>query len=85
MGNPAPVFGVRGIGFTRRQVVADKHLRGTFERDCGSLSAIAFQQADRLSWLNDDPVDAAFRLEQNEYRGIPSLQARVVCLLPHQR
>jgi single-stranded-DNA-specific exonuclease len=85
MGNPAPVFGVRGIGFTRRQVVGENHLRGHFERDGGSLSAIAFQQADRLSWLNDDPVDAAFRLEQNEYRGIPSLQARVVCMLPHRR
>lgn len=85
MGNPAPVFGVRGIGFTRRQVVGDNHLRGTLERDGGSLSAIAFQQADRLSWLGDDPVDAAFRLEQNEYRGIPSLQARVLCMVPHRK
>jgi single-stranded-DNA-specific exonuclease len=85
MGNPAPVFGVRGIGFTRRQVVGDNHVRGMFERDGGTLAAIAFQQADRLSWLGDEPVDAAFRLEQNEYRGIPSLQARVVCMLPHRR
>jgi single-stranded-DNA-specific exonuclease len=84
MGNPAPVFGVRGIGFTRRQVVGDNHMRGTFERDGGMLSAIAFQQADRLDWLNDEPVDAAFRLEQNDYRGIPSLQARVLSLVPHR-
>ncbi len=84
MGNPAPVFGLRGIEFARRQVVGDNHLRGTFQHRGGRLSAIAFQQADRLSWLNDDPVDAAFRLEQNEYRGIPSLQARVVSLVPHR-
>jgi single-stranded-DNA-specific exonuclease len=85
MGNPAPVFGVRGIGFTRRQVVGVNHLRGMLEHAGSTLSAIAFQQADRLAWLGDDPVDAAFRLEQNEYRGIPSLQARVVSLVPHRQ
>ncbi len=85
MGNPAPVFGVRGVGFTRRQVVGANHLRGLFEHQGGILPAIAFQQADRLSWLTDEPVDAAFKLEQNEYRGIPSLQARVVSLVPHRR
>ncbi|HLG05643.1 MAG TPA: DHHA1 domain-containing protein, partial [Gemmatimonadales bacterium] len=94
MGNPAPVFGVRGVEFTRRQLVGVNHLRGTFA-NCGvgesgrggqgSLAAIAFQQADRLSWLTDEPVDAAFRLEQNEYRGIASLQARVLSLGPHRR
>jgi len=84
MGNPAPVFGVRGIGFTRRQVVGDNHLRGTFQQRDDMLSAIAFQQADRLSWLNDDPVDAALRLEQNEYRGIATLQARVLSVVPHR-
>jgi single-stranded-DNA-specific exonuclease len=85
MGNPAPVFGMRGIGFTRRQRVGANHLRGWFEQAEGSLGAIAFQQADRLSWLTDDPVDAAFRLEQNEYRGMTSLQARVLCVAPHRR
>ena len=84
MGNPAPVFGLRGIGFTRRQIVGDNHLRGTLQQQDAILSAIAFQQADRLSWLNDDPVDAAFRLEQNEYRGMPTLQARVLSVVPHR-
>ncbi len=84
MGNPAPVFGVRGVGFTRRQVVGANHLRGTFQHEDRRLSAIAFQQADRLAWVNDDPVDAAFRLEQNEYRGVPSLQARVLSVVPHR-
>jgi single-stranded-DNA-specific exonuclease len=84
MGNPAPVFGIRGIGFTRRQLVGANHLRGTFEHQGGLLPAIAFQQADRLAWLGEEPVDAAFRLEQNEYRGIPSLQARVLCVVPHR-
>ncbi|HLB54848.1 MAG TPA: single-stranded-DNA-specific exonuclease RecJ [Gemmatimonadales bacterium] len=85
MGNPAPVFGMRGVGLTRRQRVGLNHLRGWFEQAEGSLGAIAFQQADRLSWLTDDPVDAAFRLEQNEYRGMTSLQARILCVAPHRR
>jgi single-stranded-DNA-specific exonuclease len=84
MGNPAPVFGIRGVGFTRRQLVGANHLRGEFEHQGGLLPAIAFQQADRLAWLGEEPVDAAFRLEQNEYRGIPSLQARVLCVVPHR-
>ena len=85
MGNPAPVFGMRGVGLTRRQRVGLNHLRGWLEQAEGSLGAIAFQQADRLSWLTDDPVDAAFRLEQNEYRGMTSLQARILCVAPHRR
>ncbi len=84
MGNPAPVFGLRGVGFTRRQRVGENHLRGMFERGEGGLAAIAFQQADRLSWLTDDPIDAALRLEQNDYRGMVSLQARVLAVGPHR-
>ena len=84
MGNPAPVFGVRGVGFTRRQVVGVNHLRGTLQHEQGGLGAIGFQLADRVPWLSDSPIDAAFRLEQNEFRGITTLQARLLSLLPHR-
>jgi single-stranded-DNA-specific exonuclease len=84
MGNPAPVFGVRGVGFTRRQVVGVNHLRGVLQHDEGGLGAIGFQLADRVPWLSDSPIDAAFRLEQNEFRGLTSLQARLLSLIPHQ-
>jgi single-stranded-DNA-specific exonuclease len=83
MGNPAPVFGVRGVGLTGRQVVGSNHLRGTLLGPDGSLGAIAFRMADRIGELGDGPVDATFRLELNEFRGQTSLQARVLSLAPH--
>ncbi len=78
MGNPAPVFGVRGIRFSSRQRVGTNHLRGRLESEDAALWAIAFQLADRLEVLEDGPVDAAFRLEENEYKGAVSLQARLL-------
>jgi single-stranded-DNA-specific exonuclease len=83
MGNPAPVFGVRGVGFTGRQRVGVNHLRGTLLGPDGSLGAIAFRMADRIGELGDGPVDATFRLELNEFRGQTSLQARVLSLTPN--
>ena len=83
MGNPAPVFGVRGVGLTARQRVGVNHLRGTLLGPDGSLGAIAFRMADRLGDLGEGPIDATFRLELNEFRGQTSLQARVLSLAPH--
>jgi single-stranded-DNA-specific exonuclease len=83
MGNPAPVFGVRGVGLTARQRVGGNHLRGTLLGPDGTLGAIAFRMADRIAELGDGPVDATFRLELNEFRGQSSLQARVLSLAPH--
>ncbi|HEU5218838.1 MAG TPA: hypothetical protein VFU23_09270, partial [Gemmatimonadales bacterium] len=83
MGNPAPVFGVRGVGLTGRQRVGLNHLRGTLQGPDGTLGAIAFRMADRLGDLGEGPIDATFRLELNEFRGQTSLQARVLSLAPH--
>jgi single-stranded-DNA-specific exonuclease len=83
MGNPAPVFGVRGVGLTRRQTVGTNHLRGMLEDADGAIGAIGFQLADRLATLGNGPVDAAFRLEQNEFRGLTSLQARLLSVTAH--
>ena len=84
MGNPAPVFGVRGVDFTHRQRVGGSHLRGWLRHQDFGLGAIGFQLADRVPWLGDAPVDAAFKLELNEFRGMLSLQARLVSLSPNQ-
>ena len=47
------------------------------------LPAIGFQWADRVPWLGDGPVDAAFRIECNEWNGQTTLQARLCALSPH--
>jgi single-stranded-DNA-specific exonuclease len=81
-GNPAPVLGVRSVRLTRRSVVGAGHLRGTLEDADTRLGAIGFQWGDRAASLGDGPVDAAFRLETNEWQGISSLQARLCAVAP---
>lgn len=82
MGNPGPVFGVRGARFSERRRVGERHLKGLMMRDDSTIAAIGFDWADRVPWLGDDPVDVAFRLECNEWQGRESLQARVVAISP---
>ena len=83
MGNAAPVFGVRGVDFARRETVGGHHLKGALRAASASLEAIGFRLADRLTGLGQGLVDAAFRLEQNEFRGLTSLQARLLSVTPH--
>lgn len=82
MGNPAPVFGLRGVRFASVQVVGQGHLKGWLTAGGERLEAIGFQWADRVPWLADAPVDAAVRLERNDWLGRSSLQARLVALSP---
>jgi single-stranded-DNA-specific exonuclease len=82
-GNPAPVFGVRGVRFTGRARVGNGHLKGCLDDGTARLPAIGFQWADRVPWLGDGRVDAAFRLEPNEWNGHTTLQARLCALTPH--
>ena len=39
------------------------HLKGALDDGAHRLPAIGFQWADRVPWLGDDLVDAAFRIE----------------------
>ncbi|MEO8089567.1 MAG: single-stranded-DNA-specific exonuclease RecJ [Gemmatimonadales bacterium] len=82
-GNASPVFGVRGVRFTNRSVVGNGHLKGVLEDGQSRVSVIGFQWSDRASWLGDDLVDAAFKIECNEWNGMVTLQARLCALSPH--
>jgi single-stranded-DNA-specific exonuclease len=82
-GNPSPVLGVRGVRLSRRAVVGQGHLKAVLEDGDAQLSAIGFQWADRVAGLGDGLVDAAFRLETNEWQGQSTLQARLCALTPH--
>ena len=81
-GNASPVFGVRNVRLAGRARVGQGHLKGTLDDGRYRLPAIGFQWADRVPWLSDGPVDAAFRLEVNEWNGLLSLQARLCALGP---
>lgn len=82
-GNPAPVFGVRGVHFVRRALVGNGHVKGILQDGETRLAAIGFQWADRIAGVGEGPVDAAFRLETNEWQGQTTLQARLCALGPH--
>ncbi len=82
MGNPGPVFGVRGAQLSAARRVGNGHLKATLLAGSTRLPAIGFNWADRITWLLSDPVDAAFRLEMNEWNGRTSLQARLLALAP---
>jgi len=84
MGNPGPVFLARNAELVNWSYVGanGEHLRGFLKDQAGGVAAIGFQFADRVSWLDREPVDAAFRLDRHEYRGQNNLQARLVALAP---
>ncbi|HEY6947829.1 MAG TPA: hypothetical protein VI297_03350, partial [Gemmatimonadales bacterium] len=82
-GNPSPVLGVRGVRLARRAVVGSGHLKGLLEDGEAQLAAIGFQWADRAAGLGEGLVDAAFRLETNDWQGLSTLQARLCALGPH--
>jgi len=82
-GNPTPVFGVTGVAVREARPVGTNHLRLLLEDAAGRIPAIGFDWADRVdpSWWQA-PVDVAFQLQQNEFRGDVSLQARIVEVRP---
>ncbi len=89
LGNAAPVFAARGVRLAAapRRVGADG-LRVAFRAPGGGeVGAIAWGMADRLAWLDAHardaaPVDVAFRLERDTYRGADALQLRLADVTP---
>ena len=84
MGNPSPVFGVRGVRMAGHGRVGTNHLKGSLDDGRSQVAAIAFQWADRVPWLGPSTLlDAAFKVECNEWNGRTTLQARLVALTPN--
>jgi single-stranded-DNA-specific exonuclease len=81
LGNPAPVFGASGVRVLDPRPVGGNHLRFVLEDGEIRLPIIAFDWGDRVpqGW-SGARVDVAFRLERDEWQGIPSLRARLVDL-----
>jgi single-stranded-DNA-specific exonuclease len=82
MGNPGPVFGVRGVQLSSPRRVGSGHLKATLVEGASRLPAIGFGMFEQLDPLGSGPVDAAFRLERNEWNGSTALQARLLALTP---
>jgi single-stranded-DNA-specific exonuclease len=80
MGNPGPVFAVRGAWLDGAREVGKGHLKGVLRSGGASIEAIGFGMFDRAP-APSELVDVAFKLETNSYRGRESLQARMLAIV----
>ena len=82
-GNPSAVFAAQDVFVqSKRQVGRErKHLKLTLVQDQVMFDAIAFRLGDRFDSL-PSKVDVAYRLERNDYWGVPSLQLNVKDIRP---
>jgi single-stranded-DNA-specific exonuclease len=81
MGNPGPVFAVRGVRLEGVREVGKGHLKATMREGAFTLDAIGFGMFDRAP-SGAGSVDVAFKLERNTFRGRDALQARMVAIVP---
>lgn len=87
MGNPRPVFLARGVGLQGpARVVGSNHLKLVIKGKGGPMEGIGFGMSDRIppESLANKPLDVAFQLHMNEFRGRRTLQARLKDLRPQE-
>lgn len=79
VGNPTPVLVARAVRLAAApKVVGKDGLKLRLDTGSGVLEAIGWGMADRSAEFDTaNPVDIAFRLERDEYRGESRLQARI--------
>jgi single-stranded-DNA-specific exonuclease len=85
MGNPRPVFSVKGVEQVgRAREVGSGHLKLFVKQGTQSFEAIGFGLATRISpqQLGTDRLDLAFQLKENEYQGRRSLQLQLKDVKP---
>ncbi|MEP6832622.1 MAG: single-stranded-DNA-specific exonuclease RecJ [Gemmatimonas sp.] len=84
IGNPAPMFAATGVRLASapRRVGSDG-VKLALKADAGTLDAIGWGMENHYSSLHmSRPVDVAFRLEREEYRGVSRLQLKLADLRP---
>ena len=95
-GNPEPVFVARNVHLTSVKVLKNKHLKFRMTRNRSSLNAIGFRLADAIApeslggasgwdrWQGAGvpPVDVAFTLMENTFRGRTTIEAKVRDIKP---
>jgi single-stranded-DNA-specific exonuclease len=75
MGNPEPVFMLRGATVVDRRVVGENHLKLRLAAGGNLFEAIGFNMAHQEH--PPERIDAAFSLEMNEWNGRRKLQMRL--------
>ncbi len=83
VGNPRPVFVARGVSLERPRVVGEAHLKVGLRHGDAELDGIGFDLAARhppRGLAGPSRWDVLFRLERDEWRGSPRVQARILDL-----
>ena len=85
IGNPGPSFLARGVSLSGpARVVGTDHLKLRIRQGHAELDAIGFHLGRRVParTLGSGPVDVVFQLQENEFRGVRHLQARLKDIRP---
>lgn len=82
--NPPPVFGLFNMVISSiKPIGSDKHIRVTLSKDNVSIPAVYFgQTADTFPYVPGDTVDAAVRIEKNEFRGETKASVQIKDIRP---
>lgn len=85
VGNPTPVLAARGVSLAAApRLIGRDGLKLRLSTGVGELEAIGWGMGPRMAEFDTSrPVDIAFRLERDEYRGKSRLQARIADIRPH--
>jgi len=80
--NPTPVIVSRGVRLAAPpRVLGDGHLKLRLQTDAGELEAIGWGMAPLASELDvSAPIDIAYRLERDDWNGVPRLQAKLAAV-----
>lgn len=80
--NPTPVIVSRGVRLAApARVLGDGHLKLRLQTDTGELEAIGWGMASLASELDMSvPFDIAYRLERDDWNGMPRLQAKIAAV-----
>lgn len=81
MGNPEPVFMLKGIEIVDRRELKEKHLKLRLRSGGNTFDAIGFNMASAV--VDEDCVDIAFVPDINRWNGRESLQLRIKGIRPH--
>ncbi len=84
MGNPAPVLVARGVNLVAPpKLIGRDGLKLRLTAGQGEVEAIGWGFASRIAEFDPSiPVDIAFRLERDDFRGESRLQARIADICP---
>jgi single-stranded-DNA-specific exonuclease len=80
--NPTPVIVSRGVRLAAPpRVMGDGHLKLRLQTDTGEIEAIGWGMASLASELDVSmPFDIAYRLERDDWNGVPRLQAKLAAV-----